>query len=93
MFGRSITVTVVFPDPPKPRHLRELEKLEKQALQNQADAQAVALKLQEQQTKAAEEAKHLPPAEHSPTPVAEMDETQEVKKAQKMDPYLKMLHE
>lgn len=31
MFGRSITVTVVFPDPPKPRHVREQEKLEKHA--------------------------------------------------------------
>jgi hypothetical protein len=29
MFGRSITVTVSFPDPPKPRHIREQEKFEK----------------------------------------------------------------
>jgi hypothetical protein len=26
MFGKSITVTVIFPDPPKPRQVRELER-------------------------------------------------------------------
>jgi hypothetical protein len=30
MFSRSITVTVSFASPPKPRHIREQEKLEKQ---------------------------------------------------------------
>jgi hypothetical protein len=30
MFGRSITVTASFPDPPKPRQIREQEKIEKQ---------------------------------------------------------------
>jgi len=31
MFGRSITVTVIFPDPPKPKAVREAEKQEKLA--------------------------------------------------------------
>ena len=29
MFGKSITVTVIFPDPPKPRQIREQERQER----------------------------------------------------------------
>jgi hypothetical protein len=36
MFSRSITVNVTFAGPPKPRHIREQEKLERQmAMANQ----------------------------------------------------------
>ena len=70
MFGKSITITVIFPDPPKPRQIRELEKQERMTLLAHAEflaSQAQANPDSAQPSQAPTKAQTAPPHPHHHT--------------------------
>jgi hypothetical protein len=86
IFSRSISVTVSFAGPPKPRHVREQEKLERQmALANNTLPNTPGDGLFDTRTSTAGSPSRVETANDSQRPIK--------KPEKKLDPYTQMLKE